>query len=114
MRQVANQAGIDREISLMPKGYQTEIGELPDSISAGQRQRLLLARALYRQPDVLIMDEGTASLDDANEKSITSLVRSLSITRLVVAHRPALLDAADSVYRLESGRLEQVRTRSSV
>lgn len=111
MRKVADQAGIDREISLMPEGYQTEIGELAESISAGQRQRLLLARALYRQPDVLILDEGTANLDEENERSITALVRGLPMTRLVVAHRPALLEAADIVYRLDNGRLREISGR---
>ncbi|MBG7613758.1 peptidase domain-containing ABC transporter [Brevundimonas sp. BAL450] len=112
MARVAEQAGIDREIRLMPNAYRTEIGELAESISAGQRQRLLLARALYRQPDVLILDEGTANLDEDNERSITDLVSGLTMTRLVVAHRPALLEAADIVYRLHAGRLRPVAKAS--
>jgi ATP-binding cassette subfamily B protein RaxB len=68
----------------------------------------MLARALYRDPDALFLDEGTANLDEENEAAIVDLVARLPITRVVIAHRPALIQRADIVYRLDGGRLERV------
>ena len=78
------------------------------ALSGGQRQRIMLARALYRDPDALFLDEGTANLDEENEAAIVDLVARLPITRVVIAHRPALIQRADIVYRLDGGRLERV------
>jgi ATP-binding cassette subfamily B protein RaxB len=77
------------------------------ALSGGQRQRLLLARALYRRPRVLFLDEGTAHLDTATELMIADALRSMSITRIVVAHRPALLQRADRVLIVNEGRLSE-------
>jgi ATP-binding cassette subfamily B protein RaxB len=75
------------------------------SLSAGQRQRVLLARALYRRPKILFLDEGTANLDEATEAAIGDLIQSLPITRIVVAHRPALIQRARRVAVVVGGRL---------
>ena len=68
--------------------YLALIGDMGSILSGGQKQRILLARALYQQPDVLFLDEGTANLDVETESQIVELVRSLDITRIIVAHRP--------------------------
>jgi ATP-binding cassette subfamily B protein RaxB len=69
----------------------------------------MLARALYRDPDALFLDEGTANLDDENERAIADMIVRLPITRIVIAHRPALVERADQVWRMEAGRLVKVR-----
>ena len=103
--QAAELAGLHDEISATPMGYLSLVGDLGTSMSSGQRQRLLIARALYRQPRVLMLDEGTANLDPQTEARLTATISSLDITRIVVAHRPALIEAADLVFELSSGGL---------
>lgn len=105
IRAAARTAQINDEIEAMPLGYLSRIGDMGSALSGGQRQRLLLARALHRNPHVLILDEGTANLDDDNEAKIVAALSGLAVTRIVVAHRPALLEAADEVYDLAEGRL---------
>jgi ATP-binding cassette, subfamily B, bacterial CvaB/MchF/RaxB len=70
------------------------------TLSGGQRQRVLLARALYRNPKILFLDEGTANLDEKNEEIIADLIAGLAITRIVVAHRPALIRRARKIYEV--------------
>ena len=82
-------AQIEDEINGMPKGFDTVIGEKGRGISGGQKQRLLIARALYRNPDFLFLDEATNSLDVINEKKIVEALNSAFKNRtvIVVAHR---------------------------
>ena len=108
----AIQAKVHADIMGMPMQYLSTVGDMGSTLSRGQHQRVLLARALYRDPKLLFLDEGTANLDDATEAGIVELVSSLPITRIVVAHRPALLDAAEIVYRVSDGAVAQIRTRS--
>lgn len=89
----------------MPMNYNTLVGDLGTGLSGGQRQRLLLARALYRRPRILFMDEGTSHLDLAKEREVNAALRELQITRVIIAHRPETIAAADRVLRLEHGRL---------
>jgi ATP-binding cassette subfamily B protein RaxB len=72
---------------------------------------VLLARALYRNPDLLILDEGTANLDEENERRIADFVQSMDITRIVIAHRPELVRRAHTVYELREGRLTKMGER---
>jgi ATP-binding cassette subfamily B protein RaxB len=96
----ARLACIHEDILRMPMGYQTMIGSLGNTLSAGQRQRVLLARALYRRPRVLFIDEGTANLDVELERRINEMLAGLPITRIHVAHRPQTIALADRVIEL--------------
>lgn len=102
IRKCAHLAVIDSEIGAMPMGYNTFIGDMGGALSGGQRQRLLIARALYKRPNILLMDEATSSLDIANEKQVSENIRSLKITRIIVAHRPETINSADRVLTLSS------------
>jgi ATP-binding cassette, subfamily B, bacterial CvaB/MchF/RaxB len=107
VREVARMAQIDREIEAMPMGYETLVGDMGSVLSGGQLQRVLLARALYPDPKVLILDEGTANLDAENENRILEVLKGLSITRIAVAHRPATLLAAGRVLVVKGGILHE-------
>lgn len=91
---------IHDEIMKMPMGYETIVGELGLGISGGQKQRILIARALYRKPSILFMDEATSHLDLNNESAINRSISSLSITRIIVAHRPSTIASADRIIDL--------------
>lgn len=112
--EVAKEAFIHDEIMKKPMQYQTLIGDMGVALSGGQKQRILLARALYRNPKVLILDEGTANLDTSNELAIANYVASLKITRIVVAHRPALIERAERVLHLQNGSLVEIRRSSKM
>jgi ATP-binding cassette subfamily B protein RaxB len=101
----ARTAAIEPDIMAMPMRYETLVGDMGSALSGGQRQRILLARALYRQPKLLVIDEGTSHLDLDHEAQINTAIAALGITRIVIAHRPDTLAAADTVYRLDRGRL---------
>ena len=89
----------------MPLQYLARVGDMGSALSGGQKQRILLARALYRDPTVLFLDEGTANLDAETEEAIAALVASLPLTRVVVAHRPALVQRARRVAVIRDGAL---------
>ncbi|WCP70227.1 peptidase domain-containing ABC transporter (plasmid) [Vibrio tubiashii] len=98
VRDVAAMADIRQHIEQLPMGYETFVGELGNTLSGGQKQRVLLARALYRQPDILIFDEATSHLDAQSEQHINTMIRDqAAITRVIVAHRPSTIDSADRV-----------------
>lgn len=88
-------AAIDTEIQQMPMGYETLVGDMGSAMSGGQKQRLFLARALYRRPQILLMDEATSHLDEENERLINNAVGQLRMTRVMVAHRPSTVALAD-------------------
>jgi ATP-binding cassette subfamily B protein RaxB len=102
----AEAAEVHDDISRLPMQYLSLIGDMGSTLSGGQRQRVLLARAFYRQPKLLILDEGTANLDEATEEKLADLIASLTITRVVVAHRPALIRRAGKVYLVQDRRLK--------
>lgn len=99
-------AAIDDEVRRMPMQLHTLIGDMGSSLSGGQRQRLLLARALYRRPQILFLDEATSNLDLERERRIHESLKGLSITRVIVTHRPETRRLADRVLVLRGGRLE--------
>ena len=108
VRRAAEGARIHHDIARMPMQYLSLVGDLGTSLSGGQRQRVLLARALYREPKLLILDEGTANLDAETEALLADLVAALPITRIVVAHSPALVERADVVLQVADGKVTRV------
>ena len=76
-------ASIHDDIAKMPMQYETLVGDMGSTLSGGQKQRVLLARALYRQPKILVMDEGTAHLDAAHEQAVNAAIGAMGITRIL-------------------------------
>lgn len=98
--QCALMASVHDDIMRMPMGYETMVGDMGSCLSGGQLQRIVLARALYRRPSILLMDEATSHLDGSNEASINQSVRQLPMTRIIVAHRQTTLAMTDRVVRM--------------
>jgi ATP-binding cassette subfamily B protein len=103
-------ARVDEFIHMLPNGYQTVVGERGVRLSGGQRQRLGIARALLVDPDVLVFDEATSSLDYESERSIQLAMRSILGTRttLIIAHRLSTVRDADKIVVLDQGRIAEV------
>jgi ATP-binding cassette subfamily B protein RaxB len=108
IEECARLAAIHDEITALPMAYNTLVGFLGSTLSAGQQQRIMLARALYARPSVLVLDEATSHLDVEHERAVAAGLRILSVTRILVAHRPETVAAADRVVRLEAGRIVPV------
>ena len=97
---VARIAGIHDEIISWPLGYFTRIGELCHGLSAGQLQRVLLARALYHRPRLLLLDKAFSHLDAASEHAIIESLRSMGTSCVLVSHRATSLQRADRILEL--------------
>lgn len=100
-------AGIHNEIMAMPMHYFTPVSEGGTDISGGQRQRIAIARALLREPQILLFDEATSAVDNHNEQYIHDQVRSISCTQIVISHRLNTIRDADIIIVLEKGRIVQ-------
>lgn len=105
IRQALEVAGLGADLRATPLGLDTRLTEGQGGWSAGQRQRLALARALAGGPRVLILDEATSALDVINEAEIETNLRDLSITRVVIAHRLSTVADADQIVVLDGGRI---------
>lgn len=101
----ARLAAIHDDIMAMPMQFNTLVGDMGAVLSGGQKQRVLLARALYRQPVILFLDEATSHLDLRCEQDVNQAIRTLKLTRIIVAHRPETIASADRVIRLDAGRV---------
>jgi ATP-binding cassette subfamily B protein RaxB len=102
-RQCADAALILDDIEAMPMRFNSRIGDLGSTLSGGQKQRILLARALYHEPRILLLDEGTANLDEALERRLLDNLAGLGITCVSIAHRPETIRRANRVYHVEAG-----------
>jgi ATP-binding cassette subfamily B protein RaxB len=105
IEECARLAAIHADIAALPMAYNTLVGFMGSTLSAGQQQRILLARALYARPAVLILDEATSHLDAQREAAIAAAVAQLGMTRIIAAHRRETLAAADRVVQLDGGRI---------
>jgi ATP-binding cassette subfamily B protein RaxB len=105
----ARHAAIHDEITAMPMGYQTLVGDMGSSLSGGQKQRLLLARALYKRPRILALDEATSHLDIDNEFKVNQALRQMPLTRVMIAHRRETIDMAQRVVLLQNGVATELR-----
>lgn len=107
---LVEQLGLKEFIEKLPQNYMTYIGEHGASLSGGERQRLAIARALYKEPEILIFDEATSSLDSVSEKFVKQTLKSLATrgkTIIVIAHRLSTVRDADAIVVLDEGRVVQ-------
>lgn len=104
----AKLAAVHDDIVKMPMGYHTLIGEMGAALSGGQIQRIILARALFNSPKILLLDEASAHLDVRSEYLINQALASLKMTKLVIAHRPETITQCDVIYELVNGQLTNV------
>lgn len=103
--EAAEMAGIAEDIRRMPMGMHTIISEGSGGISGGQRQRLMIARAIAPKPKVLMFDEATSALDNITQKTVSDSLEKLKCTRIVIAHRLSTIRACDRIIYLEKGKI---------
>lgn len=108
--EAARIAGLEEDIKKMPMGMHTLISEGSGGISGGQRQRLMIARAIAAKPRVLIFDEATSALDNITQKKITEALDALRCTRIVIAHRLSTIRQCDRILYLEKGQIVEEGT----
>jgi ATP-binding cassette, subfamily B, bacterial CvaB/MchF/RaxB len=101
-------ACVHDDVAALPMGYDSMVGDMGSSLSGGQKQRLFLARALYQRPRILLLDEGTANLDQTCEMAVNANLAGLLVTRILIAHRHETIGSARRVVHLEGGRLSEV------
>ena len=113
----ATEAGVHEMILRLPQAYDTRLGLMGGGLSLGQAQRIALARALYGEPTVLVLDEPNAFLDQAGEAALLAALaaaRGRGATVVVIAHRRAIVEAADELLVLDGGRSKLMGPASSV
>ena len=113
----AKQAGVHEMILGFPKGYDTRIGDGGRVLSGGQRQRIGLARALYKQPKIVILDEPNSNLDEEGERALVKsweLLKKQGTTVIVVSHKPTLLGGVDKLLLLQNGQVSLFGPRDAV
>jgi ATP-binding cassette subfamily B protein RaxB len=108
MLHCAHLAGVHDEIVRMPMAFDTLVGDMGSTLSGGQRQRILLARALYRRPQILCMDEGTSHLDTEIEAKVNLAITRLGLTRIIIAHRPETIASAQRCLVMVGGAVREL------
>lgn len=104
----AEKAQIHEEISRMPMAYETLVGDMGAALSGGQIQRILIARALYREPAILFIDEGTSNLDVETERRVNAAISEIGITRVISAHRKETIESADRIISVGGGKVSEI------
>ena len=112
LENAAENAGIHQDIMNLPMAYESPAGEMGTCLSSGQVQRVLIARAFYRQPRILFLDEGTAHLDGPSAMKTMNTIRAMNITCVFVTHNKAHLALADTIVLIKNGQ-HRVRYRKS-
>jgi ATP-binding cassette subfamily C protein len=108
--EAARMVGMSQDIEEMPMEMQTFIAEGGVTFSGGQRQRLLIARALVRRPRILYMDEATSALDNRTQQIVSQSLKQLCVTRVVIAHRLSTIIDADRIYVIHKGEMIETGT----
>lgn len=103
----ARMAGLADDVAAMPMGMHTVVSEGGSNFSGGQRQRLLIARALVLKPRILLFDEATSALDNKTQAIVSQSLRQLQVTRIAIAHRLSTIQNADRIYVLRDGKVVQ-------
>lgn len=116
LEQVIEMAQLGDMLKDLPEGTRTKVGEKGLKLSGGQRQRIAIARALYRNPEILIMDEATSALDGKTEAMLNSAIRELygKLTIIIVAHRLSTIKNADTIYVMDRGTIIEKGTFSEL
>ena len=105
--EAAELSGIAEDIRRMPMGMHTVISEGSGGVSGGQRQRLMIARAIAPKPKILMFDEATSALDNITQKKVSESLDNLKCTRIVIAHRLSTIRSCDRIIYLENGRIAE-------
>lgn len=111
--EAAQLAAVHDEIAAMPMGYNSLIGDMGTTLSGGQKQRVILARALYRKPQLLFLDEATSHLDVERERLVNDAIKRLELTRVIIAHRPETISSADRVLIMQAGAVAHVLAQNT-
>ncbi|WP_329922486.1 peptidase domain-containing ABC transporter [Stenotrophomonas geniculata] len=111
--EAAQLAAVHDEIAAMPMGYKSLIGDMGTTLSGGQKQRVILARALYRKPQLLFLDEATSHLDVERERLVNDAIKRLELTRVIIAHRPETISSADRVLIMQAGAVAHVLAQNT-
>lgn len=111
--EVIKKLGLENFIDDLPQGLDTRIGEHGASLSGGERQRLSIARAVYRNPEIILFDEATSSLDTLAEKYVKQVIKQLASegkTIVIIAHRLSTVHDADTIVTLSHGKIVEMGT----
>lgn len=108
--EAARLAGMEEDLRRMPMGMHTVVSESGSTISGGQKQRLMVARAIVRKPKVLLFDEATSALDNTTQAIVANSIAALKASRIVVAHRLSTIVDADRIFFIEQGRIVETGT----
>jgi ABC-type multidrug transport system fused ATPase/permease subunit len=109
--EVIKKSNLSKVLSGLPEGKDTALGERGNRLSGGQQQRVGIARALYKQPDILILDEATSALDEDSENAILKTISTFknNLTIIIVSHKESVLNYCEKIYRLEKSGLFQIK-----
>lgn len=109
--------GLEKFIDELPQGYNTRVGEHGTSLSGGERQRLAIARAVYRNPEIILFDEATSSLDTHAEKYVKQVTKQLASegkTIVIIAHRLSTVKDADTIVTIDGGKVAEIGTHAEL